>query len=216
MPPKPKCTREEVAAAAFRLIKEEGLSALTARELGKRLGTSSSPVFTIFQNMDEVKSAARELALAEFLEYIGDYQAYTPAFKRIGMMLVSYGIHEPELFKLLFMQEHKDAQGFESTIRDLGGIADTCRELICRDYGMTREQAVLMLEQMWTQAFGLGAMCAMGVSRLSEEEIGRQLGIMFAGMVMFIKSGRMDAVYADVEHSDSGLYHGMPLNEMPF
>lgn len=214
MPPKPKCTREEIAAAAFRMIKEEGLSVLTARELGKRLGTSSSPIFTVFQNMEDVKNAARELALAEFREYISDYREYTPAFKRIGMMIVSYGLREPELFKLLFMQEHRDTRGFESTIADLGDVAQTCQELICRDYGMTEPRARLMLEQLWTQAFGLGAMGALGVITLSEEEIGRRLSVIFAGLVMFLKSGR--DVFSDVEHHADGMYHGMPLDRMPY
>jgi len=43
--------------------------------------------------MEEVKQAARELALREFMEYISDYREYTPAFKRIGLQVVSYGIH---------------------------------------------------------------------------------------------------------------------------
>lgn len=41
MPPKPKFTREEVVEAALRLISEKGTDALTARELGERLGSSA-------------------------------------------------------------------------------------------------------------------------------------------------------------------------------
>ena len=98
MPPKRKFTREDIAQAALEIVKEKGVEALTARELGKRLGTSSSPIFTVFKNMDEVKWAARELALNEFKEYISDFKEYTPAFKRVGMMMISYAIHEPELY----------------------------------------------------------------------------------------------------------------------
>ena len=57
MPPKPKFTREEVAKTAFDIVKKEGLSALTARELGSRLGTSARPIFTLFKSMEEVKMA---------------------------------------------------------------------------------------------------------------------------------------------------------------
>lgn len=55
MPPKPKFTREEVAATALAIIKGSGVSALTAREVGKRLGTTASPIFTIFTNMEDLK-----------------------------------------------------------------------------------------------------------------------------------------------------------------
>ena len=36
MPPKPKFSKEQIAEAALAIIKEKGLSALTARDLGKR------------------------------------------------------------------------------------------------------------------------------------------------------------------------------------
>ncbi len=215
MPPKPKYTKDEIAATAFEIIKQDGLSALTARELGKRLGVSASPIFTIFRNMDDVKTAARELALVEFQEYISDYRDYTPAFKRIGMMMVSYGIHEPELFKLLFMQEHTEAHDFQNTIKDLGGTAEICIELIQRDYSMSQEDATLLFEQMWTQAFGLGAMCAMGVCNFTEAEIGKRLGIMFVSLVATIKAGKLDGTDILPERSADGLFNGRPLEAFP-
>lgn len=203
MPPKPKFTRDQVAAAAFQMIKEGGVSALTARDLGSRLGTSARPIFTLFKNMEEVKQAARELAIREFMSYISDYQEYTPAFKRIGMMIVRYGIHEPELFKLLFLQEHSRGVTFEQALHDLDGMDETCIQLVMRDYELTREQAKLLFEQMWTHALGLGTMCAMGVCDLPEEEIGRRQGIMFASLMTFIKSGRLDDVPVYAEKKDT-------------
>ena len=216
MPPKPKYTKEEITKAAFEIIKKDGLSALTARDLGAYLGTSSRPIFTYFQSMEELKLAARELALDEFREYISDYREYTPAFKRIGMMIVSYGINKPELFKLLFMQEHKEKKGFMATLGDLGDIYEVCIGLIKKDYGMSDEHARLIFDQMWTMAYGLGVMCATGVCDLSEEETGRRLGVAFAGMVMLIKSGRINEVYSDVIRTSEGMYHGMKLEDMPY
>ena len=156
MPPKPKFTREEVASVAFAMIKEGGVSALTARDLGARMGTSARPIFTLFKNMEDVKQAARALAVKEFMVYLSDYQEYTPAFKRIGMMIVSYGIHEPELFKLLFLQEHPQGVSFTESLKDLNGMDETCVQLVMRDYGLTEGEARLLFEQMWTHALGLG------------------------------------------------------------
>ena len=54
MPPKPKFTKEEIVAAALELVSEKGIEALTARELGVRLGSSARPIFTAFNSMEEV------------------------------------------------------------------------------------------------------------------------------------------------------------------
>lgn len=209
MPPKPKFTREEVASVAFAMIKEGGVSALTARDLGARMGTSARPIFTLFKNMEDVKQAARALAVKEFMVYLSDYQEYTPAFKRIGMMIVSYGIHEPELFKLLFLQEHPRGVSFTESLKDLNGMDETCVQLVMRDYDLTEGEARLLFEQMWTHALGLGTMCAMGVCGFTEEEIGRRQGVMFASLLMLIKSGKQDRVISFAEKkSDTGLQVG--------
>ena len=214
MPPRPKFTRDEIASAAFQMIKEGGVSALTARDLGARLGTSARPIFTMFKNMEDVKLAARELAVKEFLDYISDYPEYSPAFKRIGMMIVSYGIHEPELFKLLFLQEHSRGMSFEESLKDLGGMDETCIRLVMRDYDLTEAEAKLLFEQMWTHALGLGTMCAMGVCDLSEEEIGRRQGIMFASLIMFIKSGKLDQVITYPEKRSAD--HDLQVENHPY
>ena len=190
MPPKPKFTREEVAAAALDIIKERGVDALTARELGNRLGSSARPIFTLFKSMKEVKWAARQLALKEFEAYAADFTGYTPAFKQMGMMMISYGMNKPELYKLLFMQEHQEGQSFEDTIADLGVLGEACIEVIQRDYAMTLEEAKMLFEQIWVQTFGLGALCAMKICDFTEEEIVVKLGQVFMGMVMLIKSGK--------------------------
>ena len=213
MPPKPKFTRQEVAAVAFAMIKEGGVSALTARDLGARMGTSARPIFTLFKNMDDVKQAARALAVKEFMEYISDYREYSPAFKRIGMMIVSYGIHEPELFKLLFLQEHPRGESLRGSLKDLDGMDETCVQLVMEDYGLTEEEGRLLFEQMWTHALGLGTMCAMGVCDLSEEEIGRRQGIMFASLMMLIKSGKLDRVISHPEKKSERDFHA---GEHPF
>ena len=62
MPPKPKFTKEEIVDKAFELVREKGFDALTSRELGNRLGSSARPIFTVFKDMNEVKSEVKKKA----------------------------------------------------------------------------------------------------------------------------------------------------------
>lgn len=187
MPPKPKFTKETIAEVALNIVKEQGVAALTARELGKKLGVSSTPIFTIFENMDEVKCYARKIGLQEFEAYVGDIRNYTPAFKRIGMQMVSYAIHQPEVFKMIYMHEQIECQSFDELIKDLGDMVGICIELIQQDYNLTEEKAKRLFEVMWVYTFGVSSMCAMKVCDFTEEEIEHRLGQVFNGMVMIIK-----------------------------
>lgn len=213
MPPKRKFTANEIAAAALAIVKEQGVAALTARELGKRLGCSASPIFTVFQSMDEVKWAARTLALREFEAYISDYEDYTPAFKRIGTRMVSYAIREPELFKLLFLQQPPQGQDFEDTIHGLGPLREISLRLIRRDYGLSLPEANTLFEQVWVHTFGMGVLCATQVCTLSEAEINEMLGQIFGGMMLLIHSGKSGAAAHPVlpaGHRDKGEHDELP------
>ena len=58
MPPKPKYTKEEIVNAAFELTREKGIDMVAAREVGKRLNTSPSPIFTVWNGMEELKAVS--------------------------------------------------------------------------------------------------------------------------------------------------------------
>ena len=54
MPPKAKFTKEQITHVALELVRADGISGLTARTLASKLGSSSCPIFTVFENMEEV------------------------------------------------------------------------------------------------------------------------------------------------------------------
>lgn len=78
MPPKPKFSKEEIIDAALDIVSRDGVAALTARELGEKLGCSSSPIFTVFKSMDEVMQAIRIEAMHRYDKYVSRARDYYP------------------------------------------------------------------------------------------------------------------------------------------
>ena len=68
MPPKAKFTKEQITKAALGVVSEKGAQALTAKELGAALGTSTTPIFTVFNSMQEVQDAVMLAAMERFEE----------------------------------------------------------------------------------------------------------------------------------------------------
>ena len=60
MPPKARFSKEEIVSMALQITREHGIGAVTARELGARLGSSARPIFTVFQNMDSKQERLKE------------------------------------------------------------------------------------------------------------------------------------------------------------
>lgn len=192
MPPKPKFTKEQIIAAALELVSEKGPEALTARELGARLGSSSRPIFTAFDSMEQVQEAVRDAALKRFESYAEKAVHYTPVFKQVGMQMILFAMEEPKLYQLVYMTENAGATGFEDIVQRLGDVAQLCVDVIRRDYGLSEEDATALFQHVWIYTFGIGALCATGMCRFSQEEIMQMLGQDFMAMLFYAKSGRMN------------------------
>ena len=192
MPPKPKFTREEIIAAALELVSEKGMSALTSRDLGARLGSSARPIFTVFNSMEEVQEAVRDAALKRFESYAEKAVHYTPVFKQVGMQMILFAKEEQMLFQLCYMTDSHNIQNFEDIYQRLGDVAYTCVDVIQRDYGLSEKYAKALFEHVWIHTFGIGALCATGMCDFSEEQIIEMLGHDFVAMLVHIKSGQMN------------------------
>ena len=194
MPPKAKYSREEIIQKAFEMARENGIDSVVARELGKQLGTSSSPIFTAFKNMEELYGEVRRLALKEFESYISDAMNYTPAFKYVGMKMIEFAMKEPKLFQLLYMREHSDHQSFAMMVEELGDAVGACIEIMQNDYDLNREEAELLFQQVWIHTFAICVLVAGKVCQLSMEDISRMLSVEFQGTLMLIKSGTFHVI----------------------
>lgn len=192
MPPKPKFTKEEIVAAALELVSEQGIEALTARELGARLGSSARPIFTVFNSMEEVQEEVRAAALRRFESYAGKAMHYTPVFKQVGMQMILFAMEEPKLYQLVYMSENAGATDFDGITQRLGDVAQLCVDVIQRDYGLSAEDSKTLFEHVWIYTFGIGALCATGMCRFSQDEIIQMLGQDFMAMLFYAKSGRMN------------------------
>lgn len=174
-------TKDDIALAGLAIVKRQGQDALTARALSKELGSSLSPIFTVYKDMEEIQTAVRAAAERMFLDYMGDVKEYFPAFKEFGLRLVRFSKEESMVFEMLFLGRDARPELAEE-------LALEC--LKSEEYGLTEEQDTVLFRQMWPVAAGIAALCVKHPEDFSEEETGRILSNHFAGMMTIIKSGR--------------------------
>lgn len=188
MPPKPKYTKDEIVNAAYELCRARGSDAITAREVGKQLGVSSSPIFTVFHDMDELKAAVIAQAKGTFDEYMAVAESYSPAFKKRGMQWVKFAQDEPMLFRLLFMCDNGSDADFDAALSTIPFGRENDVSIIMRDYNATPEQAAHLFRQIWIYTYGMCTMCAAKVCRFTDEEISDRLSEIFTGLVLVMRS----------------------------
>lgn len=190
MPPKAKFTKEQITKAALGVVSEKGAQALTAKELGAALGTSTTPIFTVFNSMQEVQDEVMLAAMERFEEYAHKAAHIKPVFKQVGMQMILFAKEEPKLYQLIFMFSIGEAQTFDDIYAHLGLLADECLDVLQKDYDLSKDNAKTLFEHVWIHTFGIGALCATGTCDFSNEQIAQMLTQDFTAMMMLMKSDK--------------------------
>ena len=183
MPRQPRFSKDDIVAAGLRIVRASGFEAISARALGKELGTSSSPMFTMFKDMNEVTDAIRTAAEKTFTVRMNGVTEYFPAFKEFGLRLVTFAKEEPNVFQMLFLGKDARPEIAEKIARECLGSAE-------QGYGLTPEQAEMLFRQMWPVACGIAALCVKHPEDFTEEEVSKTLAYHFTGIMSIIKSGK--------------------------
>lgn len=194
MPPKPKYTKEEIVNAAYELTREKGIEAVVAREVGKRLNTSSSPVFTAWSSMDELKEEIWKMAKQKYQQYMADIFDYTPAFKEFGMRCVGFAAQEPNLFRLLFLSKRDEHSPYARFQQEFGSIFTSLVEEIEKSFELSKEEAEDLLNQMIIFANGIASFVLTDTESFSKEAVSRHLSQVCIGIVLAnrLRDGSMD------------------------
>lgn len=187
MPPKAKFTREEIIEAALEIVRNEGFSALTARALGAKLGSSARPIFTVFQSMEEVQQAVIDAAKALYKEYVKRGLSDTPAFKGVGTQYILFSVNEPKLFQLLFMKENTDVPELSSVLPIIDENYDEILSSVKDGYGLPIETAEKLYRHLWIYTHGIAALCATKMCRFTSEEISVMMTEVFIGLLKSLK-----------------------------
>ncbi len=190
MPPKPKFTKEEIVQAALRIVSAKGDEALTAQELKGELGTSASPIFTVFDTMGEIREEVRLAAMKRFENFAEEDLSNLPPFKQVGMKMVLFGKYEPKLYRLLFMCENDGVITFDELLGKLGDSVRLCLDEVKNDYGLDECEARILFENVWIYTFGIGALCATKMCDFSKERLGEMLTSQFESVMMHIRAGK--------------------------
>lgn len=209
MPPKPKYTKEEIVNAAYELTREKGIDAVVAREVGRRLNTSATPIFTVWNSMDELKQEVWKLAKRKYQAYMQGVFDYTPSFKEFGLRWVAFAAEEPNLYRLLFLSRRETHDPYARFKQDFEGILTPLVEEIMRTFSLSREWAEDLLNQMIIFANGVAAFAITDPASFSPQAVSHSLSRVCIGLVVAdkLRDGTLDlpAAKAMAESSITGV-----------
>ena len=169
MAPRNKFTRDELVAAAERVVRQKGAEALTAKAIADELGISTRPIFTCFGSMDEVRSTVRAAAEALYDRYTAEGLRQPIPFFGFGVQYIRFAKEEPQLYRLLFLTTN---EGGNSSVMDaLHHSQDLVRDSLQQIYHIDAQTADRYFRDMWLVVHSLATLVVTGGCPYSEEEM---------------------------------------------
>lgn len=151
---RPSTSKEEMIEAAFRLVRKDGLDALTVRSLAARIGCSTQPIMYRFPNLAELK----ELVYKKADEYHTAYLLANDDLLGIGLRYIEFAAKETNLFRLLFQSGHFDGANLTGML-EAPEVAQIV-EATSSELGLPQDAALCAFEALYVAVHGYASLIA--------------------------------------------------------
>ena len=189
MPARRKIQKEDIIQESVSIVAKEGINALNARKIAKKLGCSTQPLFYIYENMDDLKKDVMNEIVKIFDIEVLKSETGQLEYKDIGINYIRFAKEEPELFKIMF--NRKINEGAFDFI-DLTGSAKTILETISKQTGMSNEDAKQFNLRMWLYVNGIASLAANQTVEFNDGEIAELLKDQYVSMLLYeVKKGNV-------------------------
>lgn len=161
MPPKAKITKEMILNTVMNITRETGFETVNARSIASKLQCSTRPIFTCYENMDELKTEFLAFAYKYFEQYVADYRnlANLTSVLVHPLSYIDFAREETCLFKLLFVNdmdlEMTEPKDFYKEIDNEKRAKD-----FSEDIGVELERAKIIFLDLFLYSHGIAVLTA--------------------------------------------------------
>lgn len=185
--PKVKVTKEAIIEEALKMIRNESIESINARDLAKQLNCSVQPIFRTFQSMENLKTILYENVENIFDEHMKTGMSKHPIpFLGMGLAYISFAKTEKNLFKFLFMQDGFKGNNLLDMIKSDDNKAIV--QIIASMSGLSVLRSEQLFLSIWLMTHGIAALMASNDCDLSDETIEQLLMDTFSGIKLQLKS----------------------------
>lgn len=172
MPRSVSITKERILTAALDILIRDGYSAVNIKSIAKELNCSTQPIAWQFGNMENMREALTEKAVAySNQKMMPTSQNCLKAFWQIGCAYIDLAFDEPNLFRFVYMGESRIyCRGDYSSILTDNGNAYLIDQLY-PFLGIEKVQAEKLLQTMIVYTHGISSLVVAGVLNCTKEQV---------------------------------------------
>ena len=177
MPPKKKFSRRQIADTAFEVVRSKGWSNLSARSIAAALESSTMPIYSHLDSMEEIEEEIRKRAHDLLLFYQAKQYTENP-FLNLAIGYIAFARQEANLFRFIFLERPKRLDGpqVDRLRRQMEVIPGTADSMALYFGGISDEEMDDVSMKSWIFTHGLAMAVSNGLlGPVGDSEIARLL-----------------------------------------
>lgn len=167
MAKKTSITKEMILDAALEIVRSKGFQSLSARNVAKKIGCSTRPIYWIYENMDAFKQDVIEKAI-DCVTQFKLYKKTEVYYLDIALGYIHMAYTEPILFRAFYVDNIGEVK-----ISDLSPderMMNSMKEEIKKS-GLSKDEFRQKAATAWLSVHGLASYISGGLIEYNEEEI---------------------------------------------
>ncbi|MFD2728032.1 TetR/AcrR family transcriptional regulator [Enterococcus camelliae] len=161
-------TKEQILKAARKLVAESGFEHFTARNIAKKMGGSTQPIYMHFKSMNELKRTLIEQLLDEIGIDVPPTNKDEKATLAEWTRYIDFAQTNPQIFKALFFEN--SGSGTELYQQSMAYFLKN-HEILVPEHGDLSEEAIGHLhDRMWIASTGMALLKKSGIIHPSLEQ----------------------------------------------
>lgn len=170
---KESITKEDIIAAAFTILQEEGITQVTARKLAAKANCSTQPIFRVYSSMEKLVEDLFDKACLFFEDFYSNFPRVTVTpFANLGQAYIKFASEHKKIFEFVFLSSERYGRSMYDLIN--GSTGNVSREIQAAASQGCRNASDLFMK-MWIFIHGVACMTLTGDYDLSDEETLRML-----------------------------------------
>lgn len=184
---KNKFTKQMILDASFSLLKEKGIESITAREIAKKLNSSVIPIFSNYENMEELKNDLKQKTNEVYEAYISNGENATPKFKGTGLAYINFAKNEPNLFKFMFMQDNPHKNKVVDDFCENEHMSEHILSIVQKATNLSAKNAKKLYFYNWLFVHSIASMVATNFCTFTDEQISEMVTFEYESLLDHFK-----------------------------
>lgn len=166
-------TKEDIINEAFNIVNTTSFEELNARNLAKKLGISTKPIYRMYKGMDEIKGDLDQKIKLFYDDYLNQNLDNENPLLSLMTFYVSFALEHSNLFIYLFLSDNLKWKSVNNVLDEKWNQAMVIN--LVSKHGKTFDEAKKIFLNTWLYANGLATLVATNDISMNKSDIEESL-----------------------------------------